>query len=115
MKTTRVNLSGGAEVVEIPCTIPCKFAKIEEDSAIPVEELIVQFKQSDHTYSDEVHFSPGTPIRIFGYSGIIARPAGYSASGQPASAEALCKIRTASGTAVYVRVEEFENTPQSQD
>ncbi len=115
MKTTRVNLSGGATATDIPCTIPCKFATIVEDSAMPTEQLIVQLKQPNHTYSDEVTFAPGVSIRIQGYSGIIARPAGYSAYLLPATAEPLCKVRTASGTAVYVRVTEYENTPPGQD
>lgn len=115
MKTTRVSIAGGVTATEIPCTIPCKFAKIVEDSAIPSEMLVVQLKQSDHTYASEVTFGPGVPIRIQGYSGIIAQPAGYSAYLQPATAEPLCKIRTASGNVVSVRVQEFENTPPGQD
>lgn len=115
MKTTRVAVLAGATATEIPCTIPCKFAKIVEDTSIPSESLVVTLKQSDHTYASEVTFAPGIPIRIQGYSGIIGRPAGYSAYQLPATGEALCKIRTASGNAVTVRVQEYENNPQGED
>jgi hypothetical protein len=111
MKTTRVSVNGGAAAVEIPCTIPCKFVKIVEDSALPTEQLVVQFKQPDHSYASEVTYSPGTLVVAQGYSGIIARPAGYSASGVPASNEALCKIRTASGNVITVRGTEYEEVP----
>jgi hypothetical protein len=115
MKTTRVAVNGGASAVDIPCTIPCKFATIVEDNPLATEQLIVQLKQPDHTYASEVTFGPGVVIRIQGYAGIIARPAGYSASGQPAANEALCKIRTASGGTVTVRVREYEIIPVGQD
>lgn len=115
MKTTRVSVLAGVTSTEIPCTIPCKYAKIVEDSDVPTESLVVTLKQSDHTYASEVTFGPGVPVRIQGYSGIIARPAGYSAYLLPATGEALCKIRTVSGSAVTVRVQEFENTVEGQD
>lgn len=115
MKTTKVAISAGATPTEIPATIPAKFAKVVEDSAAPVETLLVQMRQPDHSFSVEVIFMPGVPIRLQGYSGIIARPAGYSAYLIPASNEAMCKIRTVSGNATNMRVQEYEQEPWGED
>lgn len=114
MKTTRVAIASGATPTPVPATIPAKFAKIVEDTAIPSEQLVVTLLQSDHSFASEVTYAPGTPILIQGYSGIIARPVGYSAFNIPASGEPMCKIRTVSGSAITVRVQEFEVPPEGE-
>ena len=113
MKTTIVTVTGSE--TEIPATIPAKYVRIKENAAIPLTSFIVNLKQSDHSYAADANYGPGEVIRAFGYSGIIARPPGYSAYLLPATGEALMKIRTAGGTTVDVVVEEYENLPLGQD
>lgn len=113
MKTTLISV--GVAATNIPATIPAKFCKITENVDISTVPLVVNFLQSNHSFSDDVTIPAGVPIRIQGYSGIISRPPGYSAYLLPAIGDPMCKIRTSDGSTVQLVVQEFENTPPGED
>lgn len=111
MKVTRQEVNGGASVVNIVATIPAHFVRIEEDSDIPSKSFVVQIKQPDGSFSDEVTYGPGIPIIIQRVVGIIAMPPGFAAHNQPAVGQPYAKIRTSDASNATVRVVEHEHLP----
>lgn len=114
MKTTVVAITGAA--TPILANIPAKFVRVREDALAASKVLIANLRNSDGSFSPDVYFQPNVTgtltedITVHSSVGILARPAGYSYSGQPA--EAYMKLRTQDGSSINVILIEHENNPK---
>jgi hypothetical protein len=115
MKTTTVSIAGGAVATNITANIAAKFVKIVEAGSTPSEGLLVQQLNSDGTFSPEVGYPPGVPIRLKQLENYIAAPPNFFASGVPATGGIYAKIRTQDAATITVKVEEWELIPPGED
>jgi hypothetical protein len=110
-KQYQVTIAAGADFTPIRATTPCHYVIIWLDGDRSLVALEYQLPDDDFatTYTtDEV---AGDPIIRLGHgkSGLIGRPPGYNASGQPALGTNMVQIRAADGSEVVVNVIESEN------
>ena len=106
-KITLVTTNGDESYKDISANIPCHQVIITEDGS-SLNELWVKFFYDDFTQVFKYKAGQPIPITGPGAQGILRRTAHYNAVNHPATAEVYCQIRTASGEATDLRVEEHE-------
>ena len=107
MRVTQIAIGAGVGFTEIPCTIPAHHVIVRENVAAPGA---LEAKYPEDSYVTTSVFAAGVSIhkRGNGHDGILARPAGYAAANNPATADLYLKIRRNDGAATTVEVEEHE-------
>lgn len=113
MKTSLVTIALSAALADatsVRATGSYKQCQIKENKDNPTETLLVQLRQDDGTYSDEIEYAPGAPVTMVSYNDILAKPQDYCGIGYPATADAYAKIRTKSGSPCVVKLVELTTT-----
>lgn len=107
MRVSIKAIAAGATPTTLVASLPAKRVTVEQDGDSQ-EELIVNLIQYDGTFTADLGYKPGQVVELWRADGVLGRPPGYSAYLQPATGDPYMKIRTKSGSAINVRLSEFE-------